>query len=198
MPTYNDPDYMRKWRAANAEKIRESRRAYYQAHRKEANRASREWAAQNPEVTSLHRRASSANRVYEGRIDYQDVLAILARDGRKCRWCGKESLVDSDLTLDHVEPVNSAATICISCRRCNSSRWAPNWGRLPTLEERKQRVAEYHKQYYQKNRHKPSKPLTPEQTARRREYLRQYEKDNHERLAAYRREWRKAHPRKTK
>lgn len=186
---------MRKWRAANADRVRESRRQYYALNKERTKREAIEWAKNNSEIASLHKRASSANQAYPGQLAYADVVAIIERDGKICHWCSKTDLKGRDLTLDHLKPINSIGSITVSCLRCNASRWAPNWGRIPTVEERKARFAEYHKQYYQRNKHKFQGPQTKAQKDRRRDYMRRYEAANRDRLTAYRREWRLSHPR---
>jgi 5-methylcytosine-specific restriction endonuclease McrA len=52
--------------------------------------------------------------------------AIIARDGRRCAWCGAE-VWRRDLTFEHVLPrsgggVTSDENAIVACKRCNRER----------------------------------------------------------------------------
>lgn len=122
MAIYKDPDYMQKWRAVNAERIKQQRRAYYEAHRDRTKQEAMEWARSNRYRYALSCKAATANRRYQGKITIEDVETIIERCGRVCYWCGKADLAGRDLTLEHLKPMNDKSVIVIACHRCNCRR----------------------------------------------------------------------------
>ncbi len=52
---------------------------------------------------------------------------VYERDGRRCQYCGKQHLSDSEITADHITPIihgggNSQENLRTACKSCNSSR----------------------------------------------------------------------------
>lgn len=136
MAIYKDPDYMKKWRAANKDRIRQYRRKQYIEHREEQIAYSTRWGQENPERFSLQRKAVSANLRYSGKITTADVEAVIARCGRMCHWCGKQDLANRDLTLEHLRPINDPRHLVIACLSCNAAK-IQIYGPRKTNEERR-------------------------------------------------------------
>lgn len=63
----------------------------------------------------------------DGLGEFRD--AVFARDGLKCRYCGKTSATRKGLHLDHVIPwskggMTTFANLVVACARCNMSKGA--------------------------------------------------------------------------
>jgi hypothetical protein len=119
---YKDPDYMKKWRAANKEHLKAERRKWYETHRTVEIANARKWIVDNHERFLILRKVIAANQRYPERITIADVDAVLERAGRVCCWCGKKNLKGRDLTLEHLRPFNRRDCLAIACRTCNSAR----------------------------------------------------------------------------
>ncbi len=132
-------EYMRQWREANREKIRASRRAYYEVHRAETVPQAMQWNKQHPLEHSISKKVAAANRRYEGRIGSSDVLAVIERDGWKCFWCSIK-LTASTFTLEHLRPFNDPEVLTLACHSCNSAK-RPSCGWC-SVEEREIFVAQ--------------------------------------------------------
>ena len=133
---YKDPLYMQKWRAANRERIRLSRRAYYEAHKADEIANAMRHIYEHYGRFLLGRRAVHANRRYQGRFSVADVAAIFDRDKRTCYWCGRENLTGRSLTLEHLKPVNDPAHVVTACLPCNAAR-----KHLPQMSDEERRMA---------------------------------------------------------
>lgn len=148
---YKDPDYMKKWRAANRERLLQYSREKYAANREKAKAATISWQRRNPDRVRLTNKVACANKRYPGKITIDDLITIIERDGRKCKWCGRKNLNGWNLTLEHLQPYNSLETLTIACFRCNASRCSklgePRKSRSRKREERKR----YHKNWRTKN-----------------------------------------------
>jgi len=84
----------------------------------------------NEEVISFGRDGTS--------WDQRDTKKVLARDGRRCRYCGVECF--EDLTFDHVFPRSrgggdNQANLVVACQSCNSrkSDRTPEEAKMPLL-----------------------------------------------------------------
>lgn len=63
------------------------------------------------------------------RVPYAPRLieAVVARDGKVCRYCGKKGLTKKTLTLDHIIPVSKGGqdirtNMVVCCRVCNCKK----------------------------------------------------------------------------
>lgn len=126
-----DREYMAEWREANIEWIKEYRRDRYNKNKKKEKKSAVSWQKKNPYKFMLICKAAAANKRYPGKITYKDIETVINRDGKKCYWCKKDILEISDLTLEHLKPVNQIEHLTIACRNCNGSKLHLRNGRRP-------------------------------------------------------------------
>jgi hypothetical protein len=156
----------RAWKLANADRVKESRKRYYQKHKERTKKYSVDYQRAHPYETLLRNKAASANRRYPGSLSIADMRALVERDGRKCHWCGKDDLQNSDFTLEHLEPFNRLDCITIACLPCNTGHAGENGGRIQTLEERRAKATAIIRRWRANNRE--------HYLATRRIYMRKY------------------------
>lgn len=121
-------DYMRRWRAENADHRRAYQRKWYFEHRDSQVAGAMQWNRDHRLDYALHRKVAAAHARYPGRITVDDIRALLERQGWVCHWCKKEITKMRDLTLEHLKPVNDPQHITIACLPCNAAR-LPLFGR---------------------------------------------------------------------
>lgn len=120
-------EYDRRHRLANLDAIRakdrERSRARYAADPEAWQRYPREWRQRNPEKSHAYVRAATIKRrrAAGGQcFSSAEWLALLARHGGNCAYCGSKILVE----IDHRIPLsrggsNLIENILPACRRCN-------------------------------------------------------------------------------
>jgi len=117
--------YMRKWRAANAEKSRAAHRAWYATHREKVAEYNRQWVAANPEkkrATEHRRRALKAGNGGSYTVaEWQD---LRAQYNNQCLGPGPHQ---GPLQPDHVVPLKLGGTSNIDniqplCQKCNEHK----------------------------------------------------------------------------
>lgn len=111
-------DYWRErwaaYHAANAERLKESKRAAYHAdpdthrercvrYRREHPGASDAWRKANPELWAMRNRENARRRRGEAPVDY---AAVLAEHGMHCHICDTGIASMDDLHFDHVIPLS--------------------------------------------------------------------------------------------
>jgi len=174
-------EYMKKWRADHAEELKAARKANYAANREAEIAKVIEWRKRNPLTRILLSKIRFANARYPGKLTVAGLRSVLERCGERCHWCGKEPLIGTDLTIDHVKPINDPDCIVIACSACNvaqaakygyrrppeeiaagqaayKKKWeADNKPRLDEkrkawVEANREKLREYHREYYQRNK----------------------------------------------
>jgi len=149
---YKDPDYMKKWREANKDKVRKQRKNYYEANKDRTKEEAVLWAKENAERVSFSNKAKSANQTYPGHLTVDDIAEIVEKSGRVCHWCGKENLEGEDLTLEHLKPTNDKRFLAIACNRCNAGKLANSDRKhLLTEIEKKEKNRNRANEWYEKN-----------------------------------------------
>lgn len=122
----------RAWKANNKDRVRASRKAYYETHKAEERRAQREWLSRNPEAAARHAKAHAAyirewqaTRKSErtGLVAMFKPSRVRSDYGHVCWACGS----DRSLGMDHIIPLkaggsNFAFNVRLLCASCNGRK----------------------------------------------------------------------------
>lgn len=101
---------------------REYRRRWYLANKEKEKERARKWQKKNKDRASAINRVTCANSRYPGFLSVDDVLEVIKKGKHICYWCKKEKLSGSDLTLEHLKPINDKRFLVIACRSCNAKK----------------------------------------------------------------------------
>ena len=115
----------RKWRAANTERVIETRRKYYAENPDKQAVLNAKWRAAKPEkVNATARRYYNRKLSAGGKYTKAEWKALLKHFGNKCLCCGRTNV---KVQADHVIPVTKGGTSNIDniqplCKSCNSRK----------------------------------------------------------------------------
>ena len=135
----------RAWRAANADYVRDYRRAQYAKRCLEGSDGVRDWGrSPDTKLRRLDKRNERQRERYrsdpeyrearrrEGRERYARRTSLVAADVWRCAYCGRSGSEGSDpdgvgWQVDHVVPLaggglESAANLVLACEACNLSK----------------------------------------------------------------------------
>ena len=111
------------WQEANPEAYQAAIRAWHKAHPTRIKAIHRKWELNNPGKIAANSRAMRAQRRnIEGKHTFDEVLALLEKQGGKCVYCRKS--IRSKYHADHIVPLakggsNWISNIQLTCPTCN-------------------------------------------------------------------------------
>lgn len=115
-------EYMLRWRESNRDHVAAYRKKYYEKNREKLIAAAMQRTHADYPRFRWRARVAAANKRYPGRITVKDLDALLQRQGPACYHCGKTGLADRDLTIEHLQPVNNMRHVVLSCHACNCAK----------------------------------------------------------------------------
>lgn len=154
----NKKSYFKEWCDSNRDKLKATRRAYYERTREAAIRRAIKWNENNPDKARSFRKVSSSKRRFRlkggPKLTAHDIKILEAYNHSTfknekhltCEYC--RTIISGVYHLEHIHPVskgglNVLSNLAISCKECNCGVGGKH---SKTLEEFRPDLIDYFKE----------------------------------------------------